>query len=162
MRVECEVYNDQKFFAASAIYDIGATSAEITLPARIIIQLGLMPFGKSHRTLGSTNHCKTSLRFKPAVEVTLKFVRNDEVIEERTGLLVVNCHQDEYEQELAELTGSTSSTSSSGSISRSTVEEEVHSGAKKKAIRTQYRFDQPGTAENCEAVSCCSSSSSSS
>eukprot|EP01031_Cornospumella_fuschlensis_P029514 gene29514-35622_t len=120
VRVECEVFNDDKYFFASAMCDIGATTAEITLPARKIIQLGLLPFGKPHRTKGSTNDTKESLRFKPAVEVKLKFSRDGEEIEERTGLLVVNCHKDEYDQELA------ASTSSS-------VEPEVFTGAKRKA-----------------------------
>lgn len=30
--VECEVFNDDKYFVASAVCDIGATTAEITLP----------------------------------------------------------------------------------------------------------------------------------
>lgn len=108
VRVECEIANGDKCFFASAMCDTGAKGAELTLPARKIIQLGLLPY-QTYRAKGSTNDSKQSCKFEPTVKVTMRFVRDGKEVESRTELLIVSCHKDEYDSELAAIAASSSS-----------------------------------------------------
>eukprot|EP01038_Epipyxis_sp_PR26KG_P018458 gene18458-26026_t len=102
IRVECEILNLENSFSFTALAMCdGGASSEITLPARKIIQLGLKPFGKSKSSRGLTNNdVKQTLTFAPSVSVKMQFIRQseNEVYEERSALLVVCCHRDEYEE----------------------------------------------------------------
>jgi hypothetical protein len=126
VRVECEVsYGDQSFLA-SAMCDGGASKAELTLPPRKIIQLGLEPFGQSI-SKGSTNDTTVTIRFRPPVAVKMKFLRGEEELEERTEFLIVSCHKNEYEQELLNSSASNANTEITNTASASL------SGVKRKA-----------------------------
>ena len=85
--------------------DSEASCAELTLPAREIIQLGLTPFGKpADNSKRSTNHVTESLQFAPPVIVRMLFERqideNKTEVEEREAYLTASCHKSEYEEEL--------------------------------------------------------------
>ena len=98
IRAECEISYGNKYFVANVLCD-GQARAELTLPARKIVQLGLKPF----HSKGSTNDVKVLQKFEP-VKVTLRFTRTaDDEIEERMEFLTVSCLLDEYERCMEEL-----------------------------------------------------------
>ena len=145
VRVEIEVANQNKFFIADAMCNGGACS-EITLPAKKIIELGLTPLRGKVTSKGSKNDVKISLRFKPAVVVTLRFQRGPgEPFEERSENLTASCHEEEYQRELLNFQGGVEAVTST--LCKRVLEKEpesirasassIDSGSKFEPVRVQ-------------------------
>lgn len=118
-RVKClfEVSNPQSsvHFNATLLIDDGAMS-ELTLPARKIIQLGLMPAGLPTRAKGSGNHFSMVYTLVPQVLLKATFIRDGQP-EEIQALLECKVYKDEFDAAMAARAGSSTRGASASAAS---------------------------------------------